>query len=132
MKKNLCMLFISGLFGCSGKFKSSAAVDMLTFRLIADTIFEKPKIVGFKEIHLSNDVFLNKLVQVKGIVVERGDLGTFIIIAEDDDRLIIATTDLLREFRQNLSVGSDISVLGTVESGKKGMPFLRAQSIKLN
>jgi hypothetical protein len=132
--KRMLILIASIVFieGCGEKFNPTVFFDKVIFTQIADTIFEKPKIVGFKEIHLSNDFFTDKLVQVKGNVVEKGDLGTFIILGEGDDRLIVATTDLVREFRQRIYIGHSISVLGTVETGKKGMPFLRAQSIKLN
>lgn len=118
--------------GCGLGSKFTESVDQLAFKIFSDTIFEKPKIVGFREVHLSQDFFSGRLVKVSGVVIDKGDLGTYITLGEKDDRLIIAITDLVPTYWQGIAVGQAVSALGIVEVGKKGMPFLRAHSLKLN
>jgi len=117
---------------CSSGVEVTNFIDRFFFSVFADTLFEKPKITGFREIHLSDDVYINGFVRVEGVVAEKGDFGTYIILSHNDDRLIVATTDLTVSDQVDLSLGVAVSVLGNVEVGKKGMPFLRAQSLKLN
>jgi hypothetical protein len=54
-----------------------------------------------------------------------------LVLGDQEDRLIVATTNVIGSGDSNLAIGTDIGVVGTVEAGKKGMPFIRAYAIHL-
>jgi len=119
------------LTGCQGQLSLTQRVDVTSFRLIGHTIFANPPNVACKDIHLDSGMLLGTPVILKGELVSIGEHYSHLIMADDTGRMLVVLTDMLNpEARLGEGDFSSLAVLGTVERGKKGLPYLRARSIR--
>jgi hypothetical protein len=118
------------IFACSACNNFSERVDRLAFESFGGTLLSSPKEVTVKEIHLDNGKLLGKKVIVQAAVVEVGEHATHLVVADSAARLLIVTTMLTNapELLEKANPKS-FRVLGTVERGKKGLPYVLAKAI---
>ncbi len=120
-----------GIFSCKGGENIGLSLDETLYSVFGHTLFIKPELVSFKEVHLGMDHVEKKFVMISGRVLEIGSHQTYLVLGDHEDRLIVATTSVIGSNDKKMAIGSHIGVVGMVESGKKGMPFLRAHAIHI-
>jgi len=125
--RGIILLFCLVGAGCQGVRQS---VDHRSFRWFGGTIFSEPGQVTMKEIHLDSGNLLGHEVIVEGTVVKRGEYFTHLIISDETARMLVVLTnmDLSEELLKKHSPKM-LRVLGTVERGKKGLPFVLARAL---
>lgn len=135
MYRCLSTLLMFGLFSslssCNSGHPWLKEVDYFSFNLIGSTVFTNPDELTTKELHFDTGRLLGKEVIIQGSVITWGEFGTHLVVKDEYGRLLVVTTSL----KESKSFGSDIKpgrlkILGTVERGKKGLPFIFAKSIK--
>ncbi len=127
MLKFIVVSFSLALASCS---LSPSAIDQFTFEQIGGTLFSSPNEVTLKAVHLDNGSLLGHEVVTEGIIAKIGKHGTHLIISDHNARMLVLLTDLtnahllLEEKKPKV-----LKVLGTVERGKKGLPFIQAKAL---
>ena len=123
------------LAGCSGTGASlaglGAALDQWSFQTFGSTLVSSPDTLTLKEIHLDVGTLTGREVVVEGKVVGASDHGTYLVLSDDAARMLVLLTDL---DRPGAALTGDkartVRVLGVVESGKKGLPVVRAHALQ--
>jgi hypothetical protein len=118
--------------GCWRQESVPHLIDHLSFHHIGGTLFTNPDLLTMKEIHLDNGTLTGREVIVEGKVAEVSPHGTYLVLVDDTARMMVVLTDM-ESGRPLLEAEKPkaLRVLGTVESGKKGLPQIRAHSLNL-
>jgi hypothetical protein len=124
----LAMCLILG--GCWRGAEFSIVVDEWLFRETGGTLFSSPEKLTLKEIHLDNGTLVGRQVVVEGVVQEVSPVGTFLVISDQSARLLVVLTDVGHVLVDLPKKLDSLHVFGTVESGKKGLPFLKAVALR--
>lgn len=106
--------------------------DLFSFEFSGGTLFSKPGIVTTKEVHFDSGKLLGRLVIIEGKIVSFGKYGTHLVLSDDSGRMLVVLTHLeeVDEMLKGVKETDGIlRVLGSVERGKKGMPYLLAKSL---
>lgn len=125
------MLLCSLIGGCWNGSNVSMVVDEWLFREAGGTIFSSPEKLTLKEVHLDNGTLVGRQVIVEGIVEEVNPLGTFLVISDNSARLLVVLTDVANILGVLPKKTDSLQVFGSIESGKKGLPFLKAVALRL-
>ncbi|MFW7378050.1 MAG: hypothetical protein ACOH5I_04520 [Oligoflexus sp.] len=127
------LIFISlTLVSCDKGYKLRRNLDYLSFQMVGGTVFEKPNSVTTKELHFDTGRMIGREVVIEGKIVDLGKFDTYLVLSDGVGRMLIVLThieeagDILTR-----SKNRQLKVLGTVERGKKGLPYILAKSIKL-
>ena len=106
-------------------------VDRAAFSWVGSTVFRVANQLTMKEIHLERSALLGEQVSVKGEVVEVGDHSTFLVASDKTARLLVVLTDLESDGLCCVAErkGRTVSILGVVDYGQKGLPYLLAKSV---
>lgn len=127
------LLVLSG--GCGRVEDFYGAVDSLVFRSIGGTVFSKPDQVTLKEIHLDKGALVGQDVMVEGQVIETGRYDTYMVMSDTTARMLVVLTDVddtMRVLSKDVKVTkTPVKIIGTVEYGKKGLPFIQARSFMI-
>lgn len=89
------------------------------------------KTITAKELHLDSGKLTNVPVVVEGQILATGDQFTHLLLSDDSGRILVQLTqlpeieDYFRRFKP-----SRIKVIGILERGKKGLPYLVADTVK--
>ncbi len=135
--KSIAYLFIAInafiLLGCDSISDSANNVDQWSFKRLGGTVFQAPSLLSLKEIHLAGSQLADKVVVVEGQVSKLNELGTYLILKDQDAKLLVVLTDLIgvRQSLQDSPKPVSIKVLGTIQRGSEGLPFVKAQSLKI-
>lgn len=118
------------LSGCFKTEEMPGRVDRWSFHRFGGTLFGNPDLLTLKEIHLDTGTLTGREVIVEGHVAEVSKHGTYLVLKDTTARLLVVLTDM----EAASALLSDekpkaLRVLGTVESGKKGLPYLKARSV---
>lgn len=125
----ILMMVLLLLTGCSGDEGFSSLIDRMSFRLTGGTVFSSPAQITTKELHFDTGRLLGQDVIVKGTVVVRGKYSTHFVVEDGSGRILIKLTEM-PDSREQPEAGSvAVKVLGTVERGKKGLPYIMASSV---
>jgi len=106
-------------------------LDTLAFRLLGGTLFAHPDLLTMKEIHLDTGALKGKQVIVEGSVDEVSEHGTYLVLTDTSARLLVVLTDLEQGGSMVRGGNKQLRVLGTIESGKKGLPYVMARSLNV-
>lgn len=125
----LCfLLFFSG--GCEKSGKISSWIDSLVFSAMGGTVFTRLNLVTMKEIHLDKGALVGQDVMIEGQVIDTGRYDTYMVMSDATARMLVVLTDVDDAARVRMkAVGAGkrpVRVIGTVEYGKKGLPFIQA------
>lgn len=128
----LILLYTS--FGCKQGKELQKYVDYQAFEHIGGTLFSTPSQVTMKEIHLDKGLLFGREVMLKGQIIEIGSYQTYMVLSDNTARMLVVLTDL--DFydtigEENLQ-GKEVKILGMVDYGKKGLPYILAKSIVVN
>lgn len=126
--KSVHLLFV--FFASLGCRPISEFVDYRTFVSFGGTLFSSPQTVSMKELHLDSGTLLGKDVVIEGEIVSRAAEDTHVVMADESARMMV----VLAKIPQADKMLKDdkiqyLRVLGTVERGKKGLPFVMARVI---
>ena len=131
MKFRFCSLLVATLtLGCAGGSEFGREIDSKVFGRSGGTLFEKPEEVSLREVHLSLDKLSHSTVIIQGTVSDVSPHGTYLVLGDESGRLLVMLTSLVLDkgYSQELK-HRHLRVLGSIESGKKGLPLLRARAI---
>lgn len=118
-------LCLSGCYDGTAKW-----IDRIGFELVGGTLVESPSLVTLKQIHFDVGSILGQSVVVSGSLVRMGEFGTHLLLEDDSARLLVVMTDLdPRSSWVRTRPGQRVRILGTVERGKKGLPYLQARAV---
>lgn len=119
-----------GLVGCFRVDQLPAAVDGWAFFKMGGTFFVNPDALTLKEIHLDTGSLTGREVIVEGQVADVSSHGTYLVLKDETARMLVVLTEmedagpLLKSLQPKA-----LRVMGTVETGKKGLPFVRARAV---
>lgn len=129
------MLLVVVSSGCGRIENFYGAVDSVVFRAIGGTVFSKPDQVTLKEIHLDKGALVGQEVMVEGQVIETGRYDTYMVMSDTTARMLVVLTDVddtMRVLSKDVKVTkTPVKIIGTVEYGKKGLPFIQARSFMI-
>ncbi len=128
----LILISLVFLVSCRGEESISSCVDRLVFESMGGTVISDPDQLTMKEIHLDNGALVGREIVVEGAVVEIGKFDTFLVLSDETARMLIVMTELSsrsEHFADNPP--RIVRVLGTVENGKRGLPFIMAKALKV-
>jgi len=119
------------LSGCSRFERAATWVDQLAFAHLGGTLFTDPSRLSLKEIHLGDGTFTGREVIIEGRVAEVSQHGTYFVLTDDSARMLVVLTDLAgaAPVWATDTKPRAVRVLGTLESGQKGLPYVKAQAI---
>lgn len=110
-------------------------VDDLVFSSVGSTVFFKPEQVTMKKIHLDKGALVGQNVMVEGHVIRTGRYDTYMVMSDDTARMLVVLTDVdnkMSVLTRDIKSGRfPVRVIGTVEYGKKGLPFIQARNLRL-
>lgn len=118
------------LTGCWSGRSLPEAIDDFSFNLTGGTVFSDPSQVTTKELHFDTGHLLGKEIILEGQIVSTGKYFTHLVLNDDSGRMLVVLTHL--EKAEDLLKKKDlyaVKVLGTVERGKKGLPYVLARSL---
>lgn len=117
--------------GCSSNESVAEMIDRLSFSWWGTTLITSPNEVTLKEIHLDNGKLLGRTIIIQGSIVSTGKHYSHIVLADKTARILTVLTSLTNaEDIMTRNPYDHMRVLGTVERGKKGLPFLLAKSLQ--
>lgn len=120
------------LYGCERETQSLlGTLDSFVFKTAGVTLLSNPSSVSIKELRLSGNKADSEVV-VEGKIEERSENSTYFVISDDSARMLVVTTELapkMAEIAFKSPANSVVRVIGKVEIGKKGLPFLKASAI---
>ena len=116
---------------CGSRWRTVAEMmDTFIFELLGGTLLSEPPEVSVKAIHLEPGQVEGRLIVTEGVVVERGMSDTYLVIFDDNTRLLVNTSKILEERMNRFGISQKrIKILGTVDRGRKGLPMLTALSM---
>ena len=131
MKRLSAFLILTVFFVSCKKFSENVtnSIDARGFRVFGGTFFSSVEEVSINQLLLDTANLANRTVIVEGDILSIGDYFTYLIVNDESAKLLVVLTgmeDYVLKIRQNQRV----KILGQVESGKKGFPFIKAQSIR--
>jgi hypothetical protein len=115
---------------CQGGESLNQWIDYNSFSRTGGTLFSDPQKATTKQLHFDNGLLLGQEVIVEGTLVQMGKYFTHLILEDDMGKILVVMTRLDNAealFRK--AKFKRIKVLGGVERGKKGFPFISARSI---
>lgn len=121
-------LFLSSCTVSSNDRGLLSNISIRIFEWVGVRLFESGEQFALKDVHLDGAGLLNRDVFVTGKVEVVGAFGTFIVISEDQIRMLI---DLSHLGGLNTPVvkGDTMKVIGKVQSGEKGHFYLVANAV---
>lgn len=130
--KLLPILLFVGVVSCKAQIKEE--LDYFVYDKSGFTVFSEPKVVNTKDLHIESGVDVGESVVVEGEVVSWGEYKTHFVLNDKFGSLLVVTTDLphLDKIAEFEGGKVKVKVLGVVERGKKGLPFVQAKVLKTN
>lgn len=105
-------------------------IDHVSFSWTGGTVFGEPFQVTTKQLHFDTGDLFGKDVILEGDILERGDLSTHLVMADQEGRMLVVLTGVDDSYRiLDLSVNY-VKILGRLERGKKGLPYLLAKAVR--
>jgi len=128
------LALMSLIHGCEQGSDLKKIIDYQSFEYIGGTLFSAPSQVTMKEIHLDKGLLFGQEVMLEGTIMEIGSYQTYMVLSDNTARMLVVLTDL--DFydvigEENLQ-GEQVKILGVVDYGKKGLPYILAKSIVVN
>ncbi len=130
----LAVLFGFSLFLIScervGRFRDD--LDRWSFALSGGTMFSDPFQVTTKQLHLDAGDLFGKDVILEGHILVLGAEQTHLVLSDGEGRMLVVLTELEGSYRDLEKKESyRLRVLGRLERGKKGLPYILAHAIRL-
>lgn len=106
-------------------------IDIRSFSWTGGTVFGEPFQVTTKQLHFDTGDLFGKDVILEGDILERGESSTHLVMADPDGRILVVLTSVDESY-QILGEPSvnRVKILGRLERGKKGLPYLLAKAVR--
>jgi hypothetical protein len=126
-----CIGLLFCLSGCFGGGNLCRDFDSWIFAKYGKTIFASPEELTLRGVHLGTGEVTASDVVMEGRITDLSEHGTYFVLFDDAGRLLVVLSEIgtdvpISAFEQSGSV----RVLGSIESGKKGLPLLRARAVR--
>ncbi len=132
MQRRLVLfLMASFLTACSDGGSILRSIDSWVFGKYGSTLFERPEeVTQIRGVHLGLDNLGQNSIVIQGLVEEASPNGTYVVISDQSGRLLVVLSQLALEEQGAIGLkNKTLRVLGTLESGKKGLPYLKARAM---
>ncbi len=127
-----CWLILLLVSSCHKVDHLKKELDYQSFRFSGGTLFSEPTLVTTKEIHFDTGKLLGREVILEGKIDNVGKYDTHLVISDESGRMLVVLTHI--EDASHILESQEqkqIRVLGTVERGKKGLPYILAKSVNI-
>jgi hypothetical protein len=128
MRNLISMLAFSAILtGCTNGIRW---LDASSFGSFGTTVVTDPQQVSLKEVHLDAGQLVGQTIVIEGSVVTIGKYQTHLVLADSTARMLVVLTkvhDTTEEFEKRPPKA--LRILGTVERGKKGLPYVSAIAV---
>ncbi len=126
------LLLLAFLVSCTKIENIPDRLDVLSFEWTGGTMFHSPKRMTLKQIHLDKEGLVGKEIVIEGSVLEVGRFLTYAILSDNSARMLLVLTDVdnkesLGQFEKS---PNQLRILGSVENGKKGLPYILVKALK--
>ncbi len=126
--KFFVLLGVSLCFACTANQR--ARIDACLFDTIGGTVFLNPQQVTAKELHLDTGILIGKPVVIEGKVSSIGKYQTHVVLQDETADILVVVTDIVaNDGAIESRLNQNIRILGTMERGKRGLPFVVARGI---
>jgi hypothetical protein len=106
-------------------------IDVTSFAWTGGTVFGEPFQVTTKQLHFDTGDLSGKDVILEGDILERGESSTHLVMADPDGRILVVLTAVDDSYRLLAeSSVNRVKILGRLERGKKGLPYLLAKAVR--
>lgn len=131
MKASFGLLLAAlSLSACQSAHNISEGLDTWSFAKTGGTIFSSPFQVTTKQLHFDTGELFGKDIVLEGDVEYFGASFTHLLLADQEGKMLVVTTGLTDTYKAFGDVKSArVRVLGKLERGKKGLPYLMARSV---
>lgn len=109
---------------------SGYSIDSYLFSSFGWTLFSSPQQITLKEVHLDTGFLLGSEVVIEADVVDKSDELTFVVVKDSSARMLVVLTSLALDL-DKIKDAKSVKVWGTVESGKKGLPYIGAKALNV-
>jgi hypothetical protein len=107
------------------------SIDETSFSWTGGTVFGEPFQVTTKQLHFDTGDLFGKDVILEGDIMERDTVSTHLVMADQDGRILVVLTGVDDSYR---ILGQEsvnrVKILGRLERGKKGLPYLLAKAVR--
>ena len=105
-------------------------LDTWSFAQTGGTIFGNPFQVTTKQLHFDTGELFGKDIVLEGKVEYFGAAFTHLLLADKEGKVLVVTTSLPELYKDfDKAIGPRIRILGRLERGKKGLPYLMARAV---
>ena len=131
MRAVSCLVLMLVMSGCSAGDDMNQYFNRLNFSLTGGSFFSDASEVSVKQVLLDNGTLLGREVILEGELVDAGDFATHMIVKDNSGQLLVLLTDVDKIIRniKEVEASEVVRVLGTVERGQMGLPYLGAISV---
>lgn len=131
MKSALVVLAIALTTGaCQSAQTLSDGLDTWSFTKTGGTVFTSPFQVTTKQLHFDTGELLGKDVVLEGDVDYFGSSFTHLVVGDKEGKMLVVTTDLGDMYKDfDGTKTAHVRILGRLERGKKGLPYLLARAV---
>ena len=128
----IAVILLATLGGCRKPLRITGPIDQAAFDHLGGTIFSDPEQITIKEVQLDNGVRLGQEIIIEGTVLSIGKYDTHLIVQDKTGQLLIVLTRLNPPAIMIPGFSpKQIRVLGTLERGNRGLPYIMARSINI-
>jgi hypothetical protein len=130
--KSLILILMAALCpaACQSANDFSSGFDTWSFSYTGGTLFTSPFQVTTKQLHFDTGELFGKDVILEGSVEYFGASFTHLLLADEEGKMLVVTTHLTDTYKEFDDIKSArIRVLGRLERGKKGLPYLMARAV---
>ena len=118
------------LMACQSLDEVSNGLDAWSFAHTGGTVFASPFQVTTKQLHFDTGELFGKDIILEGDVDYFGASFTHLLVSDKEGKMLVVTTDLTDTYKDFAGVKTArVRVLGRLERGKKGLPYLLARSV---
>ncbi|MBC7533622.1 MAG: hypothetical protein H7318_18805 [Oligoflexus sp.] len=130
MKPIIAIFSLFILSSCHSVQSLGTGLDTWSFAQTGGTIFGSPFQVTTKQLHFDTGELFGKDIVLEGNVEYFGVAFTHLLLADKEGKVLVVTTELPESYKE---FGKDhnprIRILGRLERGKKGLPYLLARAV---
>lgn len=130
MKPIISVISLLILSSCHSVQSLSTGLDTWSFAQTGGTIFGSPFQVTTKQLHFDTGELFGKDIVLEGKVEYFGPAFTHLLLADKEGKVLVVTTELPESYKEFSQVHNPrIRILGRLERGKKGLPYLLARAV---